>query len=466
MTTFTKISSESKDVKVKNTKIQKLRDLKLGVDELRKQSLIGGKNSKYIPQKSSETDEDFQHRVKYLTDLLNGTKKAIDNIVSRTFQKKAVLDTDSEKLTAIESNFNGKGISMSNFLKNYMNEGLWFGKSYVLVDNNIGTNTPYSVLIKDSQVLDVRYDKEMNITLFRYMQKEKVFINDFEEVEQEVVRVYKYNDTKTSIICEIYTDIDNETVDKQVIDMFIDEMPIVEYYPETTSFGVFVDFPFLDLADKNIVHFRSTADQRNILHYNRIPFISMTGFSEQEAVLKLSATHAMHSANPDSQVGWVEAEGKGIELGAKDLEKLEKEMEAMGAEMLVETSAKTATEAIIESTDVKSRGSAMAYNLQDAANEILRLMKKYIYLENDDSYINVNTNVKIALNDVEFTIILKMKELGIISSETVRQQAYERGLLGDNWNEEEEAERLDGEGMFNLDITQTMLTDDDEDENE
>jgi hypothetical protein len=142
-------------------------------------------------------------------------------------------------------------------------------------------------------------------------------------------------------------------------------------------------------------------------------------------------------------------------------------MDAMGAEMLLEASAKTATEVLIQTADTRTRGSMMSQNLVDAMYKVIQITAKWLDIKNMDEFeIYINTSVKMGISDIEFNLILQMKTLGIISDKTVREIAKIKGILLPEFDEDEEKDRLDEEGMFVSDIQRTSLLENDTEEEE
>jgi hypothetical protein len=471
---FTEISQRSKEVQFYYDKIKLLRDLHEGVNAMRHACLVNPEFNDYVNIGANETNDEFKKRILNRTDLLNATKMAVDNVVGRTFEKQAEIKTENKKLIPINSDMDLNGTSFNNFSKSVMTQGLWYGKSFIITDFDKKLNRPYSSVIDIENVLDVRYDKYMNIILFKIKINETFYPNIFSEEERESICFYYY-DESGKVVFKKYSDVKGEAVmssynkddEPTEIILDIDILPITEYYAETIKKGTLIDIPFMDIAEKNVVHFASTAEQRNILHYSRTPILVFSGVHHDKDGVSMDVSNAMEFRDPLAKVQWVEMGGKNLEEGNKDLLKLESEMDAMGAEMLLEASAKTATEVLIQTADTRTRGSMMSQNLVDAMNKVIQITAKWLDIKNMDEFeIYINTSVKMGISDIEFNLILQMKTLGIISDKTVREIAKIKGILLPEFDEDEEKDRLDEEGMFVSDIQRTSLLENDTEEEE
>lgn len=453
---YNQVSLKSKDILLFESRTKLLKDLKSGIDALRKDSLSKPSDTKYIYLNHEESVDSFEKRVRYHTDLINTTEKSINNITDKTFEKNAKIDSENNYLLSLNKNIDLKGTSFSNFLKCSMKEGIWFGKSYIFTDYNSNLKRSYSQLIDSSNIRDVRYDEDtQRIILFKIETSERVFIDDFSEEDILVTYVYK-DDLLGNVTYSKYynSDLKEDIINKK---MDIEQLPISEFYAETTIYGTNPDLPFYSMADKNIVHFRSNSQQLYITNFARIPFLYMAGFNEKECQIKFGSDVAMSSSRPEAKIAWVESNGSGIAVGEKEIDRLERQLEAMGQSMLIEST--TATAAILTNSETRTRGSSMASNMKDTAMSIIRFHKMWMSIKEDETEVYVNTSVKTSLSDVEFNILIQMKNLGAISNKTLRQQAKERGLLGENWTEELELDNLNEEGNFNFDINKTDFVD-------
>ena len=127
----------------------------------------------------------------------------------------------------------------------------------------------------------------------------------------------------------------------------------------------------------NIAHWQSQSDQRNILHFARVPILFARGLSENSK-LKISSGSATLASSPEAELKWVEHTGKAIASGQADLVHLEFQMQTMGLQFLTTgRGPQTATGEERDDRKETSRLAAMADSLKDALEKCLVWMAEY-----------------------------------------------------------------------------------------
>ena len=201
--------------------------------------------------------------------------------------------------------------------------------------------------------------------------------------------------------------------------------------------------PLLDLAYLNIEHWQSSSDQFNILHVARVPILFASGF--QEGALKIGAGSAVSNDDPTSKLSYVEHSGAAIEAGRMSLKDLEERMSLMGAQLLVrKPGSRTATEKAIDSADADSALSLMVRNLEDSLEYALQFMADWEKL-GPAGEVELVGEIG-GLEDMEIAGLMKARELGLLSAETIFGEMQRRGLITDDIDWADEWARLTAEG--------------------
>lgn len=200
--------------------------------------------------------------------------------------------------------------------------------------------------------------------------------------------------------------------------------------------------PLLDLAYLNVEHWQSSSDQANILHVARVPILFASGFSD--GTLQIGAGSAVTNDDPAAKLGYVEHSGAAIAAGRESIQDLEERMSLMGAQLLVrKPGARTATEKAIDSADADSALSLMARTAEDSIEQALQFMADW---ESIGPAGEVELVGEIGgLEDMELTGLLRARELGLLSAETVFGELQRRGLICDDIDWPDEAKRLAAE---------------------
>jgi hypothetical protein len=200
--------------------------------------------------------------------------------------------------------------------------------------------------------------------------------------------------------------------------------------------------PLLDLAHLNVEHWQSSSDQSNILHIARVPILFASGFAEGKLVL--GANSAVSNDDPTATLQYVEHTGAAIEAGRLSIKDIEERMSLMGAQLLVKKpGTRTATEKAIDTAEANSALSLMARNLEDSLEYALQFMADW---EGIGPAGEVELTGEIGgIDDMEIEGLMKARELGLLSAETVFHEMQRRGLIADDVTWDEEAKRLAAE---------------------
>jgi hypothetical protein len=200
--------------------------------------------------------------------------------------------------------------------------------------------------------------------------------------------------------------------------------------------------PLLDLAHLNVEHWQSSSDQSNILHIARVPILFASGF--REGTLVLGANSAVSNDDPTATLSYVEHTGAAIEAGRLSIKDIEERMCLMGAQLLVKKpGTRTATEKAIDTAEANSALSLMARNLEDSLEYALQFMADW---EGIGPAGEVELTGEIGgIDDMEIEGLMKARELGLLSAETVFHEMQRRGLIADDVTWDEEAKRLAAE---------------------
>ena len=221
----------------------------------------------------------------------------------------------------------------------------------------------------------------------------------------------------------------------------IREITVVPFYANRTGF--FIGEPMLDdLSDVNIAHWQSQSDQRNVLHYARVPILFGAGM-DAKAAITIGATEAVMASDANAKLAWVEHSGKSIEAGRQDLKDLEFQMETFGLQMLTaRTNAQSATGEALDANKETSQVSMTADALQDALEQALEWMAMYGGMQTEVT-VSVNKDFGVSfMTAQEVTALLSAVKDGALSRETFLKELIRRGVIRSDLDADEEADRI------------------------
>lgn len=428
-------------------------------------ALMGGSDAMraagetYLPRFKAEDQIDYTARLNSSW-LFNGLRKTVKDMTGRVFDKPAEISEGPERLIDWAENIDMQGQDLSVFASKVFKDGFIPGISFIMVDapRREGTTTrqqaaseglrPYLVHLQVEEVLGWKtatYGNTLAISQFRIMEtvQEPDPVDEFAQESVQQVRVLDRLDTGVQV--RIYRQ--NANQQWTVFDEYTTEAPeitVIPYYAQRTGF--FTGEPVLeDLADVNIAHWQSQSDQRNILHFARVPILHASGRDDDEP-LTISAGTAVQSRDAQARLEWVEHKGQAIGAGRQDLKDLEFQMEALGLQLLVDR-AQTATGAALDSAKETSTLAMMADSLKDALEQALQWMCDYGGLGEQSVTVAVNKEFGISmLTPQEVTAMLTAVNTGTLSRETFLEELKRRGFVRADLDTQEEMDRIDSEG--------------------
>lgn len=414
----------------------------------------------FLPKFAKESVEAYDSRLRSSW-LFNGYRKTVKDMTGRVFSKPVEPGDSLGRVEKWLDNVDMQGRDLSTFARQVFEDALSGpGISYIMVDaprrEGVVTQAqaaaqnlrPYMVSLRVEDVLGWRAETVNNITALTQIRiAEKVSEIDpkdeFETVTVDQVRVLdlvpggvqtrlyrKGKDTKWALH------------EGPLLNPALAEITVVPFYANRTGF--FTGEPMLDdLADINIAHWQSQSDQRNILHYARVPILFGAGMNDTDPIVIGSNTAAMAS-DPNAKLAWVEHSGAAIGAGRQDLKDLEFQMETFGLQLLTAQMGKqSATGEALDANKETSQLSMTADALQDALEQALIWMGQYGGVTVSPS-VMVNKDFGVSfMTAQEITALLAAVKDGNLSRETFLRELVRRGAIRSDVDPDEEFDRID-----------------------
>jgi hypothetical protein len=243
----------------------------------------------------------------------------------------------------------------------------------------------------------------------------------------------------------------DEWVLTEDVPVSLQEIPMVPVYTGRTGFWT-ADPPLLDLAWKNIEHWQSSSDQRNILHVARVPFLASDNDvrDDPNAPVTLKASGIITGFE---NLRFVEHSGAAIGAGRTDLMDLEDQMRRLAGELLARnTGDKTATETGLEASQGAAWLKAKVRTYQDALEECLRLHGAWIK-DATPSTVTINCEWDDeALQADMITALTALRTAGGMSQDSLIWNMEKGGLLPPGRNIEEEKSLIEAEGPSGMEM--------------
>jgi hypothetical protein len=189
------------------------------------------------------------------------------------------------------------------------------------------------------------------------------------------------------------------------------------------------------------------SDQMNITHVARVPILYGTGFNDNDQ-LTVGSNSAILGP-PSSTLEYIEHTGKAIEAGISEIHDLEDRMYIESLEM-VSKSSDTATSRSLDVSDANSSLQVLAIKLQEMITNVNFMMEDWEDIPREGRAL-INTDFGLHIKDgSEANILLKMRQNGSISRETLHKEYVRRNILSEDFDSEEELKRLEAELKLKL----------------
>lgn len=366
----------------------------------------------YLPRNQMETEEDWAVRLQRAY-LFNAYKRSIQQASGRVFQEDMVTKGYPVEIGVFQQDVDSQGRDITQFTKSVFMDALNRGISYILVefprvaeqpltlaDSLASGERPYWLHIQATQVLAVHSTQiggTERVTHFRFFENvTEVSEDGLDETIIEQVKAFHQASVDAPVHFTIWRHTEKGwTVYDTGTLLGMPSIPVVPVY--TNRIGFYLGSPpLMDLAEVNIAHWQSTAEQRNILHFARVPFLHVKGIkpgidTETGEVQQMEIkVNGVLTAGDDAH--WVETSGAGLAAGRADLVDLEQKMEQLGLTLTSPRSGNTtATENSINAAETNSLLKDMALSLADSLEYALYFTAFYL---NTDP--NVNGKVTIS----------------------------------------------------------------------
>ncbi|HEX7006746.1 MAG TPA: DUF4055 domain-containing protein [Alphaproteobacteria bacterium] len=389
--------------------------------------LLGGTETmreaaeRWLPRNEQESATAYQMRLGR-SFLFPGFQHTIDTFTGKVFREDIDVSRVNARLAELFKDIDLQGNDLDAFCTAWFRQGLSHGLSYVLVDHPAQPEgrtlaeereagvRPYWVHYSPRQIIGWRSETVggaevlTRVRIREVVQEYDDEWNDDGGVDQiRVLERGKYT---------LYRRNKNEWFVYQDGTTSIDFIPLVPFYAKRTGFMT-ASPPLMELAWKNVEHWQSASEQRNILHVARVPILFGRGFRRDDGGdsalggpgqdVVIGANQMLIEESETADLKWVEHSGQCIAAGKDDLETIKQEMAALGSEILMSRpGSPTATQDAIEAAQSDSNLVRIVKNFQAAVNTALRYTGAWIK-QTDVGEVTMTTQLTVMPTDVPQT---------------------------------------------------------------
>lgn len=428
----------------------------------------------HLPQHPAEPGNAYAIRLARST-FLNTTMMAVRHVMNTAFGAAPTISEDGQELFEdVLSDIDNEGRNLFSFARPLFFNTVHMGESYVVVDmDNEGDGAtaadrrrPFAKIYPADSCIDYQQGTvagepiveharfvenllEFDRSQFKYIVKKRVRVFEpglVEVWDSVAVDQEKLSNPSPKNKNEL-SFIKNEELSG---DIDIDKAPIRRFrFGETDGKGLLRPM-FQDLAHKNIEHWQSSSDQRNILTMARFPILYASGLQdeEKEELVKegIGPRTLLHASDHQAKFGYVEPAGNAINAGAADLNVLKEEMAELSHKpFMPNTGNIAATTNALEKASEHSMVASSNIEFEDGINAVMELFAEWM---DKDSAPTITMNPIFGLKEFDaqkVQAIQSARGSGDITRETYLRLLKEEKLLDSEFDIQDELTRLEEE---------------------
>jgi hypothetical protein len=457
---------------------------------------IKAKGQQYLPRNQAEFDSSYQRRLKaapWRPEFVD----ALRSLCSKPFTKEVVVNPDApdeiqgdvvdentkKREGGIVDDIDGMGNSLHVFAREMFVNAVAYGLDAIYVtypadepagptradEKEVGAR-PYWVHIRAEQIIALRTRVVAGRTVTSHIRIKECTVeaDGFAEYEVERIRILEL-DAQDYPTWQTWTkDKDGKYFpddDPQRLNG-VDEIPVVLFFTGERSGVHRVKIPLIDLAHMQIELYRSLSRLDDLLTMTS-PMLKIVGVKEPEATPITDEYGRQTGEKParQSEVGpgviwWLNSERDGvqpdadyIQPAAANIDALNRNVDGLMEDLrrlaLQPTTPKSgnlvATGQAIEGARAHTAVEAWANGLIDALNQALMYTCQWLKIDDTVTAV-VHTDFGVDVQGAEEAKVIGAAQARqVLSKQTERQELSRRGILGPDFDEDEEVTRIEGE---------------------
>lgn len=407
-----------------------------------------------LPRYDQEHQDTWQKRLDNAV-LLNYFRKTVQGYVGKPFGKPLQVPDDMpENITSSLKDIDNNGTTFDLFAQQAFEKAMCKGIVHALIDfppSNEGdtaedeaSRDPVIVIIQPENLIGARCDSDGCLTQVRILEQTLEPDGAFGETMVKRIRVLEptkwtlYRQEKKRWVVE----------DKGINSL--GEIPLVTFYTDREGF-MRSRPPLLDLAYKNVEHWVSSSDQRNILTIARFPILIGSGVNPSDP-LTLGPNSYFGFRDPAAVLRYVEHGGAAIGSGRQDMEDLKSEMSILGLTLLMpqQTGSLTATAKAIDGAESITELQRIVMSFEVFLNQVVFYVARWLGYSDDEAKalpeIRVNGDYAKTLNvDAGIQLLMNARGNKDISRSAYINELKRRSVLPQDFDADDDAELIDDE---------------------
>ncbi len=410
----------------------------------------------FLPKYKYEHDDMWKVRLGGAV-LLNYYRKTIESYVGKPFGKPLEIPEDMpEPLKQWFEDVDGCGNSLDVVMQKGFEKGLCKGSIHALIDYPVAgegetaadeaDRLPILYLIQPEDLYGARAGvDEDDLDQVRIHECTTEPDGQYGEKQVRRMRVIEPD------AWQLFEKDGKEWKEKSKGAISLGEIPFVTFLADAEGFMMSRP-PLLDLAYKNVEHWQSSSDQRNILTVCRFPILVATGANPDEP-LKPGPNTYFCLRDPQAKMSWLEIQGGSVNAGKADLDDLKEDMGVLGLTLFLQqkTGNPTATGKALDGAESVTELQRITMLYENFINECVYYAALWMELDAPDELPRIRINqdyVRLLPSDNNVAAIVAARNRGDLSRKAFLGELKRRGLLPVDFDIDADQEQLDSEGSI------------------
>lgn len=410
----------------------------------------------YLPRFDTEAESNWRRRLESAV-LLNYFRKTVVGYTGKPFGKPLEIPEDlDDSIEDVLEDVDGDGCDFQTFAQTGFEKGVSKGIVHALIDfptadedataEDEAKMQPTVTLVEAEALIGARKGADGKLDQIRIYECVNEPDGEFGEktvervrvIERDTWRVYKRDAKAKRWIIE------SNGVNT------LGEISLVTFRTDPEGF-MRSRPPLLDLAYKNIEHWQSSSDQRNVLTVSRFPILVGAGVNPQDP-MTIGPNNYIGLREPSASLKFVEHGGAAIAAGRTDLEDIKAEMAILGLTLLLpqQSGAPTATAKALDGAESVTELQRLVGLYENFLNECVYWIARWNGMSHEEAYdlpkIRINQDYAKLLNmDAGVQALMTARAGKDISRSALIAAMKRRNILPADFDEDEDQELLDEE---------------------
>lgn len=414
----------------------------------------------YLPRHPAESDDEYARR-KAAAPWRPEFEDIVRGISAKPFAKETILAGEpSPEMKAIAENVDGRGNNLHVFAKDVFEGGVTLGAHGILVDfpsmapnatrrdEQLGNARPYWVSVDADEILAIRTERRgaREVVTHLRLLETAIILDGFSESEVTKVRVIEPRLWQLWRQVEGTVDGDEWVIEDEGT-LTLDEVPFVFFATAERRGPQYVRPPLLDLANMQIELYQQGSNEERIYTMAGSPMLSANGMGPPESGdVEVGPGRILYAPGGEGfTTSWdyVQPEADNLLAISERRYKTTEDMRRLGLQPIVaKTGNVTATASGIEAAKGHSAVQTWASALKDALEQAFVFTAKWMG-SREAVEVNVQTDFAVGqFGETELSSLTEMRKGGDISRLTYQDEFARRGVLGPQFDKDEEAKRL------------------------